>query len=158
MKPMHSARFSRLVRCLLVISAWQAPLPFWHSHGTLADTPPDMPVWLASHLRAAHKTVDPQATVALGWHLHFALPAANDSSPDAPARARDPLAALTVAATAAVEVADLEPLPSPAATNDTRRLTAFRVPPGTVPSGGGSFFRHYAPEIPLPLRLGVSRS
>ena len=80
----HSQPWSRAMRCLLVIAAWQAPLPFWHHHGTLATASAENTTWLAKHLRAHHPAVDPLLQVAFGWHLHFAYPDADDAPPGGP--------------------------------------------------------------------------
>lgn len=154
----HSQPWSRAMRCLLVIAAWQAPLPFWHNHGTLASQSAESPIWLAKHLRTHHATVDLRATREFGWHVHFAFPDADEEAPGAPDRGRQPgVTALELAAWDAC--ARLQAAADSHAADDV--LPVARLPFACpLPGGGrrpGGFFMDFAPHLPLPVRLGVLR-
>ena len=149
---------SRFIRCVLIVAAWQAPLPFCHSHGTLATSTAAAAPWLADHLRTCHAAVDPLAQCVFGWHLHFALPDAGDEAPDEPKPIRQQFVV-----TAGVGSWDgFTRLQSPSVVwgcGDT--VTAFPVAFDADSlcdaRRGGGFFGDFAPDMPLPVRLGVLR-
>jgi hypothetical protein len=62
-----------LLRFVLLISAWQGPIPWFHCHGSLASASEIEP-WLVKHLRTHHGTVSLFANIDFGWHCHFDLP------------------------------------------------------------------------------------
>jgi hypothetical protein len=149
---------SRLMRCLLVIATWQAPLPVCHSHGTLATAPAENATWLAEHLWSHHAAINPLADLILGWHLHFAFPDAQDERPDSPKTPRQP-SAVGDALTSWDAFARLQvpsgPLMSHAAHVGPNASCLHRPLDGLrLPSG---FFANFAPEMPLPVRLGGLR-
>lgn len=154
----ESSRWSRLMRCLLVIAAWQAPLPFWHTHGTLATATAESAAWLTDHLRAHHPAIDPCSQYVFGWHLHFALPDSGDEAPDAPKPIREQVLVIPGLASWDVFIRLKAPFQarmfadalvvsqSPLA---DRGMGAFQAANG--------FFTDFASEMTLPVRLGVLR-
>lgn len=65
---------SRLGRCLrlaLVLSVWQAPIPWVHAHSLEAGV--GAAPGLARHLRDFHSGTVATHAVSPGWHLHFGL-------------------------------------------------------------------------------------
>lgn len=154
----HSSRWSRIVRCLLVIAAWQAPLPFWHNHGTLAHATADTASWLVQHLRTHHPAIDPVCHFVFGWHCHFADPQSGDESPGAP----KPNRLLLVVETDLGSWDGLSRLPAPRACHaDHGVLTVSGVASATHARIAlrrlGGFFTDFAPDLPLPVRLGALR-
>lgn len=86
-----SARFGMvsaiLARLCMLLSLWQAPIPWLHNHGT--STSLILPVTAAqeldSHLIVFHPSVDRRIEREFGWHCHWVLPAwkhALDDTPD----------------------------------------------------------------------------
>lgn len=158
MRSVSSSRWSRFVRCLLLAAAWQAPVPFWHRHGTLADASPEVAAWLSDHLRSQHSTLDPYAQATCGWHLHFAFPEPGGQSTDGPAAPRQ-LPIVEVGLGSWCEVLR----PQTASTSwGCRDLLAIGGRAGfehglMASPGSGGFFTDFAAEMPLPARLGVLR-
>ena len=149
---------SRLLRCLLVIAAWQAPLPVCHNHGTLATAPAESTTWLSGHLWSHHAAINPLSNLILGWHLHFAFPDAEGERPDSPKPPRQPGVVID-GDSSSDAVARLQPQPDAHATHEAclvPRVASALHPFGctTRPSG---FFTDFAPEMPLPVRLGSLR-
>lgn len=151
----HSRPWTPALRCLLVVAAWQAPLPFWHNHGTLAAASAEAATWLPGHLWHHHAAVDPLATVAFGWHLHFSFPATEDEAPDP---FRQP--GETVIDLASWDGFARFQSPAEASAADdwliTARVASVRPRLGMLRRAGG-FFANFASEMPLPVRLGVLR-
>jgi hypothetical protein len=149
---------SRFIRCVLIVAAWQSPLPFCHSHGTLATSTAAAAPWLADHLRACHAAVDPLAQCAFGWHLHFALPDAGDQAPDEPRPIRQQFV-VTAGAGSWDSFTRLQSLSIVWGCGDTVPVFsgALVVQSSSDARCGGGFFGDFAPDMPLPLRLGVLR-
>lgn len=147
---------SILLRCLLIVSLWQAPLPVWHSHGTLADGPAESRGWLARHLESHHAAADPCDSQLFGWHLHFDVPTSDSEPSEAPG----PSARLPAPSVVVIERAQMEEAPVGAA-------FVFATMPGLTVNPSAAigqlgrrclgFFTHYAMSLALPLRLGVAR-
>lgn len=158
MKRVQSKFWSRIVRCGLVLVAWQAPLPFWHNHGTLANAASDVAPWLAEHMRTHHAAVDPLSQFVFGWHIHFTFPDHEDDEPDAPQPVRPQL---VVAGGLASWDAFARLQASPASRTDhdasavPNNSAVDRALFATWRSGG--FFTNFVPDLPLPVRLGVLR-
>lgn len=78
------AIFSRLRHCrmhlLLMLLAWQGPVPICHAHGTLATDSLNSPE-LAGHLVQAHSDLNPTADIFFDWHWHWVLPCELASHP-----------------------------------------------------------------------------
>jgi hypothetical protein len=85
------------LRLCLIVSLWQAPLPWIDFHGGLS-VPSDLPacsisqVSLAHHLSRYHSELDPFHPVPCRWHLHVSLP--SESQPDGPADNASPIPGL----------------------------------------------------------------
>jgi hypothetical protein len=76
-----------VVRLGLIVSLWQAPIPWLHSHGTdIAQiAPATNATELATHLAIFHDDVAPGSEHDFGWHWHWVLPSwshALDDTPD----------------------------------------------------------------------------
>jgi hypothetical protein len=155
----YSNLCSRLLRCLLVIAAWQAPLPFCHNHGTLGNATKDSPFWLAEHLRTHHTSIDPSSSSVFGWHVHFALPEPGEESSNEPNPPRQQCVLATSGLSSWDGFARLQPPSAPGTCHDfavassdahvNHVCSAFRH--------SGGFFTEFAPDMPLPVRLGVLR-
>lgn len=64
---------SRAWAMLLILLAWQGPIPVCHAHGTfIADQLPSMD--LASHLVEEHAAADIITDTFLDWHWHWVMP------------------------------------------------------------------------------------
>jgi hypothetical protein len=146
------------LRWLLLLAAWQGPIPWCHSHGTLSSSPGVSP-WLIEHLQTHHPCVDPAAHLTFGWHFHTRMPGDPHEDPDeprAPDQERLPLTGngdMLAAGLARGSIAGFAPLFS----LDTRLpagLLAARFDDAT----SAHFFDSFAPHLALPMRLCVSRS
>ena len=62
-----------LMRVAMIVSLWNAPLPWLNIHGTLAGVEGDA-ACLAQHLVRFHAAADLLAEAGFGWHVHFVLP------------------------------------------------------------------------------------
>ncbi|WP_010584357.1 hypothetical protein [Schlesneria paludicola] len=81
----HVGQF--VLRACLIVSLWQAPVPWIHSHGTEPVTVARVSATqdLVHHLALFHPAVNAEAAKELGWHLHWILPCwghALDDTPD----------------------------------------------------------------------------
>ena len=63
----------RLLRVLMLVSLWNAPLPWVNVHGTLA-VDSTAARHLSQHFARFHAGADPFEREAAGWHVHFVLP------------------------------------------------------------------------------------
>lgn len=162
MPHMHARRWRRLqsLRWLLVLSLWQGPVPVWHAHDTLADSAAESAVWLASHLERHHASIDPFASIAFGWHVHFEVPESDGEPSESPGPSvRLPAvvavgdAPLSDAGLRVIWHGGLVSVDDPA--NPQKALGALGLP-GLRRCEGG-FFASYAAALSLPLRLGVAR-
>jgi len=149
---------SRLLRYLLLTAAWNAPLPFLHSHGTRAAAPGESQCRLADHVRACHATIDPTEDIEFGWHVHFLLPEYDADSPDTPHSPRQQI--LGGGGFASWDtVIRLHPLlarwPCPLAAAVCPGMLSAHSP--STSRCSRRFFSDCAPGVPLPLRLGVMR-
>jgi hypothetical protein len=147
----------RVMRALLIVwAAWQGPVPWWHSHGTLANSAANSQEFLREHLSSHHSAIDPCDDLRFCWHVHFDFPAhGRDSSNQDGNR---PVGTMN---------AEL----APSGLHQLARTAAFDVPYTAVDvidggvlsvqlspgSGGQHFFDGFAPELALPLRFGVMR-
>jgi hypothetical protein len=63
-------------RLVLVVSLWQAPVPWIHSHDTNVadDASPLSTCEFAEHLHAFHGLSAVNSNVEFGWHCHWILP------------------------------------------------------------------------------------
>src|SRR5690606_5566019 len=62
-----------LLRLVLLIAAWQGPIPWCHSHTAHATA--DSAGWLANHINAHHGQQAARGSGLLGWHFHAVFPA-----------------------------------------------------------------------------------
>lgn len=64
---------SRTWAMLLILLAWQGPIPVCHAHGTLkAERLPSLE--LASHLIESHSAGDVSTASFIDWHWHWVMP------------------------------------------------------------------------------------
>src|SRR5690606_12773720 len=70
--PSTTSRLGRLVRLMLLVSVWQAPIPWIHAHAT--DDSARLDQRLAYHLEQFHPNLRADGMAEAGWHLHFGLP------------------------------------------------------------------------------------
>jgi len=152
------SRWSRVVRCLLVIAAWQAPLPCWHRHGTLATATAESAAWLTEHLRTHHPEVDPLSPVFFGWHLHFSPLESGDDAPAAPkSTCRLVLMVSGLCSwNAFTRLQDQTPFH---AWHDASLGARGSSPDRGRDAFGraGGFYTGFAADMPLPVRLGMLR-
>ena len=138
------------LRVCVVLAAWQGPIPWFHSHGTLAQACDDL--WLIEHLRFYHSAAQTCPSECSGWHFHYGFPGspADDSGP-APDGALHQATVMEAAARC------------------SGLLSAWHAPPlaaiGTADDVVGSacgispeairfhFFDAFAPTLALPLRF-----
>ena len=76
-KSAESPGLTRFVaRLCLIVSLWQAPIPFVHSHGSdMSQTPaPITTSDLRVHLSMFHPGWDQSPRQDFGWHCHWILP------------------------------------------------------------------------------------
>jgi hypothetical protein len=76
-----------VARLSLIVSLWQAPVPWFHCHGTnLGQLSSVLSAFeLSTHLAVFHPTFESNPGRELGWHLHWVLPSwshALDDTPD----------------------------------------------------------------------------
>lgn len=64
---------SRAWAMLLILLAWQGPIPVCHAHATLNANELPSPE-LASHLIADHSLADIKGDDYIGWHWHWIMP------------------------------------------------------------------------------------
>ncbi len=147
-----------LLRLVLLIAAWQGPIPWCHSHAAQATA--ESGSWLAEHLKSHHGPQTSRGSSLLGWHFHADFPAkpVGDEQPGP----RQPPAEFPAGTVGGCRVADfysgerLIPLSQlPAAENPclARAYAAERA----LASSPTGFFDGYAAALPLPLRFCILR-
>lgn len=139
----------------VLVTSWEAPLPVWHCHGTLASAEPTR--WLAEHLHDHHAEIGQWREAFLDWHLHFEFPhRANDTERSASDRLLIPVAGDAIRMIPPTSDGFHSPFPD-------RHLAvpsaAFhRSPTGREgPARSRHFYDDFAATLPLPLRFGVCR-
>jgi hypothetical protein len=160
--PMFVARpFSTLksrslpLRLVLVICAWQGPLPYWHAHSTAVDVAEGSPS-LCEHLRLWHGSADAGSAECSCGHWHFEYPHAPDEGEPGSHPGKDRLATLAAAGAqiAAPDAATFDV--SPLQVIETGRSDSGRLDaPGR--NTATHFFDGFAPSLSSPLRFGVLR-
>lgn len=80
----HISKGSRrcaILRAVMILSMWQAPIPFLHCHSLRAeDASGD--ATMRQHLVRFHRDALRHPGLRLGWHVHFDLPAEFFGFPD----------------------------------------------------------------------------
>lgn len=71
-----SLAFATAMRICLIVSLWQAPVPWLHRHGTTASkiTSAAAACELSNHLAAFHADCAWKLDEDFGWHCHWILP------------------------------------------------------------------------------------
>jgi hypothetical protein len=150
------ARFSAGLAWLAVlVTSWEAPLPVWHCHGTLASAEPTR--WLAEHLHDHHAEIGHWHQAFLNWHLHFDFPhRADDTGQSAPDHLLVPVAGDAMGVTPSVYDGFRGWRPNLFL---TATAAAVRTSPADrdCPARSRHFYDDYAAKLPLPLRFGVYR-
>lgn len=152
-----STALARAWRCLLILSVWQGPLPYWHCHDGNANGEASCE-WFVRHLQCFHPDVADCATCALGWHVHFGYPQpTDDSEPPSPNSAERFLPTPT-------EIGNgLTPPPFKdmrfwRVANDLNDCAAAIARRPCVRARAAThFFDGFASALPWPLRFGVAR-
>jgi hypothetical protein len=153
-----AGRCSFALRWLLLLAAWQGPIPWCHSHGTLASSA-DMSPWLVEHLHSHHPCVDPAAHLTFGWHFHTRMPGDPHEDPDeptAPDQERLPLS--TTGDSLATGVARCSIACSAPLFALDNRLPTGMLAARFEEATSAHFFDSFAPDLALPMRLCVSRN
>lgn len=149
---------SRIVRCVLALTAWQSPLPYMHCHESACHTPAEAGSWIDEHHHAEHATEIASGHAPDGWHVHWVPLDAGDCPTEGPKPTRQPR--LVVDAFASWDtIARFHALaPSLSWASFDRILPTLQavMPPAKARCIHG-FFETFAPEMPLPVRLGVLR-
>lgn len=148
--------FTVVSRCLLLIAAWQGPIPWCHCHGTLANTAQASSTWLAEHLISYHSTALAFLNVDFGWHFHVAFPSKpGDDDGSSPMQHRELLpqtnssTMLVDCARQLAEIASVEAVPF-------SQIASARLE-ANAPTLSAHFFDGFAPSLPLPLRFCIAR-
>lgn len=141
------------LRLLLLFSAWQGPIAWFHCHGGIGGVNASQ-TWLAQHLQTHHPGVPLCCAVNFGWHFHFELPTptSGDGEQDTPRPCFDisqlrPLSLLEDGAGCGsfFSFATIAP--------NSLRLSLRRL---AVADLAQHFFDAFADSLPLPLRFCVA--
>lgn len=138
------------LRVCVLLAAWQGPIPWFHSHGTVVQACDDL--WLIEHLRIYHPGAQTCPNECSGWHFHYGFPGnpADDSKPS-PDGAQHQATVLEIAARCSVlQSAWHAPLAAAISTVGDVAASACGVSPG-IPQF--HFFDAFAPSLALPLRF-----
>lgn len=147
------------LRLFMLVTIWQGPFPWYHSHGTLANLQSTAPTEFVDHLRTQHASVDPLSNVDFGWHLHFLLPNSSGEDPQQSAPPKqDQLLIVTSVdcfiahfarthANPEIQFESRADLQGSGTILTERSQTRF----------SGHFYDAFASSLPLPLRFCVSR-
>ena len=145
--------------CALVSLLGQSPLPWCHTHGTLADCPDAIVSWLSRHLQIQHTATADCCEAFAGWHIHFGYLGSTDDDPNDPSESepeRCPTICAAEGSSAGLE-RTLGGVPCESSALLTRQLAGpLPCRPGDL-AGVTGFFETFAPTLPLPLRLCVAR-
>jgi hypothetical protein len=146
-----------LLRCCLLLAAWQGPIPWWHCHGTLAASPTVESLSLARHLSLFHGTANSAAAGSVGWHWHFLPGPPGDGSPESSDQepVRLPLRSSPdcISELMASFIAASMWMAAPAVPTGNGRVAIIAMPSQAV----SHFFASFAPTLPMPLRLCIAR-
>jgi hypothetical protein len=157
-RSIRSKRWSFGLRCVLLIVAWQGPMPWCHCHGTLATLTDQSPQWLSEHLRSHHAALSPFSNAVLGWHVHFEYPSPSDEDSDQPVRPRQDRLLVTSLDSAAelMTRAATTPTLHPDSQVDVGHDRATLIDRAQSVATS-HFYDGFAPSLSLPQRFCVSR-
>ncbi len=154
------SRWALVLRCFLLFAAWQGPMPWFHCHGTLADSPGEMSAWLVEHLRSHHPSATPFSPTSFGWHVHVDLPGSSSEGSDQPSPREQER--LPVSNAVDCLSASLAPTTAGMSTPLASRLDLLQggasLAAGAQTRLPAHFLDAFAPSLPLPLRLCVLRA
>ncbi len=140
-----------VLRMCVVVAAWQGPIPWFHSHSSLAQAGDDL--WLIEHLQAHHAAMPGCDHGWLGWHFHCDFPGSCGDDAQSPSDDARP----TLPSPAVVECV-VTSLAWESATQGLDTLNRGHDGPlsGLLPAGmrHPHFFDAFAPTLALPLRFG----
>jgi len=155
-----ASRWSVALRIVMLLAAWQGPMPWWHRHGTLVDADlAKAPLWLSQHLQTHHASVSPYAGIFFGWHMHAIFPGSSSDDPEQPTKPEQ--FRLSTAAEADCLLAQLMDSAEGLSVSLAQQIELQR--PGLAGSSPSTsratahFFERFAPSLPLPLRFCVAR-
>ncbi len=148
------------LRLVLVVCAWQGPLPVVHAHAAAVDSVDDSAAesstCLVEHLRTWHCGDEACSGECREWHLHFEYPHPSHDGTPTSQPAKDRLATIAAADFDAASSACGTPS-QPASfsiDHDGRERSQL---PSLGRNAAAHFFDGFAPTLPLPLRFGVMR-
>jgi hypothetical protein len=146
------------LQCLLLVTAWNGPIPYCHSHGTLANTSSSLRGWLGEHLQTYHSDVSLFANQLFNWHFHVQLPSQPGSDPEDDSQ-RLPQSAPPVMASdanlfATGRVGSVAPEFSLADLQLSFGCSSASRP---TSAQADDFYGAFAPTLAVPLRFGVMR-
>lgn len=146
-----------VLRCLLVCAAWQGPIPYAHSHCSLAGVHGHHSCLSMEHLHH-HATVGTDADAHSAWHLHVSLPVRKGTErsdlqheQEVPLLNFESSQSLTDPLVRSAQLISWHSAPAP------QTYREFIIPPD-VCIARTHFFDSFAPTLPLPLRFSVIRS
>lgn len=145
------------LRWMLLLVAWQGPLPWFHAHGTLGNCASCPSAELRDHLRTHHSAIDRFANVCFNWHFHVDLPVSPDESNDATdydAPRVPPVDAVDLLANSLSRDAQLVPVVT--LTTEFAQQQSVVARRNETPAAE-HFFDCFAPTLSLPQRFCVAR-
>ena len=153
----RAGRWSLALRVLLLVSAWQGPLPWWHSHGGIAGASEQDSIWLVEHLQCWHPGLEAASADSLGWHMHWGYPSSTGSTGQPTPRTQDRVLGtnhfdahlLSPQRSCSTWTTSVLPL------NNRGDLAIVRLQ--GQPRRARHFFDGFAPTLPLPLRFCIAR-
>lgn len=147
------------LRLLLLIVAWQGPIPWCHAHDAGLVDPGVGDVRLLEHLRFYHAGESLAAARTLGWHFHVDFPHQSTPGTDSTPLGAEFEFSSRMAGDLRVAESGWGPVLSGLALwNLPLGELADHVSGRALKSGHGHrFFDAFASSLPLPLRFGVLR-
>ncbi len=146
-------RWSVALRCLLLIAAWQGPIPWCHNHGVPGDAGAQTASWLGDHWRCYHASAAPQTERRLGWHVHFDFANPERGADDSQSQPQPVIASTQLSAT--IVAGEDVRLPGELLSAQLDAKSHARsVQDGAV---AAHFFDGFAPTLSPPLRFCVAR-
>lgn len=146
------------LRCLLLVCAWQGPLPCWHCHCESAEASRHYSISHVEHLRCCHHERVGDSLDLLDWHIHLGnsiatccdMHSATESDQDCLPLAKG----LDSEFLSTLRDSGYSHLPSMPCCDDSERIFVLRREQSKRID---HFFDGFASSLPLPLRFCISR-